>query len=92
MDTSVFLKEVIVGHCMADDLVDNFFEFVRDLGLDFNLLLALGINSPNGNKSFKSKLTEELQKRGATYFFDIGTCSYSHSKQCFFRGYQMFER
>ena len=59
---------------------------MRDLGLDFNLLQALGINGPNGNKSFKSKLTEELQKRCATYFFDIGTCSYSHSKQYFLEG------
>ena len=28
------------------------FEFVRDLGLDFNILLALGINGPSVNKSF----------------------------------------
>ena len=40
------------GHCTADDLVDHFFEFVRDLGLYFNLLLALGIDGPNVNKSF----------------------------------------
>ena len=45
---------------MADDLVDHFSEFVRDLGLDFNLLVALGINGHNVNKSFKSKLAAEL--------------------------------
>ena len=64
-----------VGHCTADDLVDHFFEFVSDLGLDFNLLLALGIDSPNINKSFKSKLAEELQIRGAIHFLDVDTCS-----------------
>ena len=45
---------------MADDLVDHFSEFVRDLELDFNLLLALGIDGHNVNKSFKSKLAAEL--------------------------------
>ena len=44
---------LFVDHCTADDLFDNFFEFVSELGLDFNLLLALGINGPNVNKSFK---------------------------------------
>ena len=79
-DTSVFsliLRKIItlwffVGHCMADDLFDHFFE--RDLGLDSNLLLALGINGPNVNKSFKSKLAAELQKRSATSFLVVGTC------------------
>ena len=57
---------------MADDLFDHFSE--RDLGLDSNLLLALGIDGPNVNKSFKSKLAAELQKRSATYFLVVGTC------------------
>ena len=41
---------LFVGHCTADDLVDHFYEFLRDLGLDLNLLLVLGIDSPNVNK------------------------------------------
>ena len=64
-------------------LVDHFFEFVRDLGLDLNLLLALGIDSANVNKSFKSKLAEELQKMGATHFLDVVTCSIHISKTRF---------
>ena len=79
------------GHCTADDLIFNFLEFMRDLGLDFKLLLALGIDGPNANKSFKPKLAEELQTKGSTHFLDVGTF-YSHRKQRFFRGYQMFER
>ena len=59
---------------MADDLVGYFFEFVRDHGLDFNLLLALGIDGPNVNKSFKSKFAAELQKKSATYFLVVDTC------------------
>ena len=34
-------------------LVDHFFEFVRDLGLDLNLLSALETDDLNANKSFK---------------------------------------
>ena len=70
-----YCGSLFVGHCMADDLVDHFFKFVRDLGLNLNLLLALGIDGPNVNKSFKSKLAEELQKRHITHFLDVGTCS-----------------
>ena len=43
---------LFIGHFTADDLVDHFFEFVKDLGLDVNLLLALVIDDPNVNKSF----------------------------------------
>ena len=48
---------------------------MRDLRLDLNLLLVFGIDGPNVSKSFKSKLAEELQKRGGTHFLDVGTCS-----------------
>ena len=81
-DTSVFSQRnyaklyfgsLFVGHCTSDDVVDHFFEFVRDLRLDLNLLLAFGIDGPIVNKSFESKLPEELQ--GATHFLDVGTCS-----------------
>ena len=65
--------------------VDHFFEFVWDLGLDLNLLLALGIDGPNVNK-FKSKLAEELQKRGATHFLDVGTCSIHIANNAFLEG------
>ena len=61
-----YCSSLFVGHCTSDELVDHFFEFVRDLGLNINLLLALEINGPNVNKSFKSKLAEELQKRRVT--------------------------
>ena len=67
-------------------LLTIFFEFIRDLRLDFNLLLALGIVGPNVNKSFKSKLAEELQKRGATLFLDIGTRSINIANNAFLEG------
>ena len=66
-----YCGSLFVGHCTADDLVDDFFEFVRNPGLDLNFLLALGIDGPNVNKLFKSKLAKELQKRVATHFFDV---------------------
>ena len=77
---------MFLGNCTCDDLVDHFFEFVRDLGLDISLLLHLKIDGPNVNKSFKSKLAEELQKRGATYFLDVGTCSMLIANNAFLEG------
>ena len=59
---------------------------MRDLGLDISLLLHLKIDGPNVNKSFKSKLGEELQKRGATYFLDVGTCSMLIANNAFLEG------
>ena len=69
-------------------LVDHFFKFVRDLGLSFNLLLALGIDGPNVNKSFKSKLAEELQKRGVTRFLDVVICSVHIANNTFLEGFK----
>ena len=43
----IYCGTLFVGHCTGDDLVDHFFEFVRDLGLDFDLLLALEIGGHN---------------------------------------------
>ena len=81
----IYCGTLFVGHCKADDLVDHFFEFVRDLGLDLKSLLALIIDGPNVNKSFKSKLAEELQKRGATHFLDVGTCCIHIVSNAFYR-------
>ena len=66
---TLYYGSFFFGHCTADDQVDHFNEFVRDFGFDFKLLLALGINGPNVNKSFESKLAEELRKIGATTFW-----------------------
>lgn len=81
-----YCGSLFVGHCTADDLVDHFFEFVRDLGLDLNLLLALGIDGPNVNKSFRAKLAKELEKRDATQFLDVGTCSIHIANNGFLEG------
>ena len=81
-----YYGSLFVGHCTADDLVDYIFEFVKGHELDLNLLLALGIAGPNVNKSFKSKLAKELQKRGATHFLDAGTCSIHIVTNAFLEG------
>ena len=46
----------------------------------------IGIDGPNVSKSFKSKLAEELQKRGATHFLDVGTCSIHIANNTFLEG------
>ena len=63
-----------------------FFRVVRDLGLDLNLLLALRIDGPNFNKSFKSKLAEELQEIRAAHFLDVVTCSIHIASNAFLEG------
>ena len=85
---TLYCGSLLVGHCTADDLVDHFFEFVRDPGLDFNLLLALGIDGPNVNKSFKSKLAEELKRRGAPHLLDVGTYSIHIANNTFLEGFK----
>ena len=59
---------------------------MRDLGLNLNLLLALGIDGPNVNKSFRSKLAKELQKRGAAHFLEVVTCSIHIANNAFLEG------
>ena len=59
------------------------FRVCEVLGLDFNLLLALGIDGPNVSKS---KLAEELQKRAAKHFLDVGTCSIHIANNAFLEG------
>ena len=47
------------------------------------MLLVLGIES---FKSFKSKLAVQHQKRGATHFLDVGTCSTHVANNAFLEG------
>ena len=80
----MFIKEITQNCNILWFLVC--WSLLRDLRLDFNLLLALGIVAPNVNRSFKSKLAEELQKGGATLFLDIGTCSIHIANNAFLEG------
>ena len=49
-------------------------------------MLALEIDGPNVNRSFKSTLLEELQKRWVTYFLNVGTCSIHITSNAFLGG------
>ena len=81
-----YCGSLFVGHCTADDLLDHFIEFERNLELDVNLLLALGIDGPNVNKSFRAKLAKELEKRNNTSFLNVGTCSIHIANNGFLEG------
>ena len=59
---TLYCGTLFAGHCTGDDLVDNFFESVRDLVLDFNLLLALGINGPNVIQSMPQNSPQSVKK------------------------------
>ena len=49
-------------------------------------MLALRIDGPNVNKSFKSKLAEELQEIRAAHFLDVVTCSIHIASNAFLEG------
>ena len=59
---TLYCGTLFVGHCTAEDLFGNLFEFVRDLGLDFNLLLALGIDGPNVIQSMPQNSLKSFKK------------------------------
>ena len=72
---TTYCGSLFMGHCLADDLVEHFFEFMRNLDLDVKLLLALGMDGPSVNKSFEKKLKKELDIKHFTTVLDVGTCS-----------------
>ena len=66
-----FCGPLFVVHCTAGDYIVHFFEFMEKLGLDTHPLLAIGMHWSKVNKSFQSKLVEELERRCSTHFLDI---------------------
>ena len=81
-----YCGSLFMGHCLADDLVEHFFEFMRNLDLDVKLLLALGMDGPSVNKSFEKKLKKELDNKHFTTVLDVGTCSLHSVNNAFGEG------
>ena len=70
---TAFCGSLFIGHRTAEDLVSHFFEFLKRYWLSTFYLLSLGMDGPNLNKFFASKLKAVLNAI-ATLFIDIGTC------------------
>ena len=72
---NAYIGSLFVGHCTADNLVDHFTHFMKELKLDPHLFLSLGMDGPNVNLSFKKKVRNHLEFYFNTNFLNIGTCS-----------------
>ena len=70
-----YCGSMFVGHCTAKDLLEHFFHFIEDLGLDIQHLMNLGMDGPNVNKKFNNDLKKELDSKAETSFLDIGSCN-----------------
>lgn len=83
---TAYCGSLFMGHCLADDLVEHFFEFMRKLDLNVQLLLALGMDGPSVNKSFEQKVKRELDQKHFTTILDVGTCSLHSVNNAFGEG------
>ena len=50
--TNLYCGSLFVGHCGSEQLLEHFQHFVKNLSLDCKLLLHVGMDGPNVNKSF----------------------------------------
>ena len=72
--TTAYVGSLFVGHCNAEDLLDHFFEFIKDLNLNTDLLLSIGMDGPNVNKSFETSLIAKLEEEKGNSLIPIGSC------------------
>ena len=71
---TTYAGSVFVGHCTDAHLLEHFRGFMRELKLDTNYLLSIGMDGPYVNLSFERKLREELQVSKGNNFLSIGSC------------------
>ena len=64
-----------MGHCSSDDLLDHINIFLKDLDIDHNYLIQVGMDGPNVNLSFEKKLRRSMESDFNTSFLDMETCS-----------------
>ena len=80
-----YMGSLFVGHCNAENLVEHYEEFVKQLQLDSSYLLHLSMDGPNVNLSFENKLAASLDEMG-TFFLRLGSCSLHPTHTAFRKG------
>ena len=75
----------------AEDLLDHFFHFMKNLNLDNDFLISISMDGPNVNKSFEKKLQKCFNEKGATSFLSLGSCPLHSSHNGFRQGFKSFE-
>ena len=74
-----------MGHCSADQMVDHFLDFKKRVNWDNSLMLHLGMDGPNLNKSFQKKLSKKLEENN-NQFLNIGSCNLHKVHSAFRKG------
>ena len=69
-----YTGSLFVGHCTAADLLDHFLIFIKDLGIDTNLMMGIGMDGPNVNKQFEADLIKKLDSEKGNSIMKIGSC------------------
>ena len=85
---TIYAGSLFVVHCTSSDLLDQFFEFMKDLKLDTDLLLSIGMDGPNVNKSFETTLIDKLEKEKGSSFVSLGSCGLHTANTGFGKGVQ----
>ena len=49
--------------------------FLKDLDLDYNYLIPVGMDDPTVNLRFEKKLSSSMETNNRISFPDVGTCS-----------------
>ena len=63
-----YCGSLFVGHCTAEDLLDHFFHFMKNLNLDTNFAISISMDV-NVNKSTEKKLWKCFNE--GCYFFSF---------------------
>ena len=71
---TTYAGSLFVGHCKDVDLLDHFFQFMKDLELNTDYLIGIGMDGPSVNKSFERKLINKLEDEKGNSFLCIGSC------------------
>ena len=60
-----YLASIMLGHAKADTVVHEMLKTLEKLALLLKLVLSLGMDGPNVNKSILGKLDEKKKEKGA---------------------------
>ena len=71
--SNIYAGSCFVGHCTSDLLFDHFHHFIKELELNPNLHLHLGMDGWNLNLKFQEDLAKYFDEKGVS-FFNIDTC------------------
>lgn len=86
-----YCGSLFLGHCDANHLVTNFYDFGRRMDWEIDYLLQIGMDGPRTNLSFNKKLVADLKEKHEKSIIDIGTCNIHKIHNSFKKGLQKLQ-